>query len=129
MQKRFVPNTTVSSLVNLKFHNAIEKSSIESTSFTFNNFTAFFDDDGLGNVRVFRYNSAKEKVAINATIGTIDYVTGELNINSFLVSAFDGIEVKVNANPVSKDISPVREQVLIISTADAVITTTAEVGD
>ncbi len=129
MQKRFVPNTTVTSLVNLKFHNAIEKNSILSTSFTFNNFTAFLDDDGLGNLRVFRYNSDKQKVAINATIGTINYTTGELNINSFLVSAFDGIEVKVNAKPVAKDITPVREQIIIISTSDAVITTQGEVGD
>ncbi|RPF76509.1 MAG: hypothetical protein CBE14_002295 [Rickettsiales bacterium TMED254] len=129
MQKRFVPSTSSKQLVKLEYHNAIEAGSLLSTSFTFNNFTAFIDDDGLGNVRIFRFNTAKEKVSINSNAGTIDYTTGEVNINDFLVSAFDGIEVKVNANPVNKDIVPVREQVIIVSSSDAVITTKAEVGD
>ncbi len=129
MQKRFVPSTTTASLVNILFHNAVQKSSISSTAFTYNNFIAYLDDDGLGNIRVFRYNSAKQKVAIEANAGTIDYTTGEIKINSFVVTAYDGIEIKVNADPVSKDIVPVREQIIIISTEDSTITTTGEVGD
>ena len=118
MQKRFVPSTTTASLVNILFHNAVQKSSISSTAFTYNSFIAYLDDDGVGNIRVFRYNSAKQKVAIEANAGTIDYTTGEIKINSFVVTAYDGIEIKVNADPVSKDIVPVREQIIIISTED-----------
>ena len=40
MQKRFVPSTTSATLVELEFHNSVKVSSISSTSFTFNNFTA-----------------------------------------------------------------------------------------
>ncbi len=129
MQKRFVPSTVSKQLIKLEYHNAIVPSSLLSTSFTFNNFTAFLDDDGLGNVRIFRFNSDKQKVSINSTAGTINYTTGEVNINDFLVSAFDGIEIKVDADPVNKDIVPVREQIIIISSADATINTTSEVGD
>lgn len=129
MQKRFVPSTTSATLVELEFHNSIEKSSIISTPFTFNNFTAQLDDDGLGNIRIFRFNTEKEKVFINSTAGTIDYVTGKISINTFVVSAYEGIEIKVNANPVNKDIVPVREQIIIISSADAVINTEAEVSN
>ena len=86
------------------------------------------DDDGLGNIRIFRFNTDKEKVFIDATAGTIDYTTGKLSMSSFLVSAFDGIEIKVNADPVNKDIVPVREQIIIISSADAIIETEAEVN-
>ena len=128
MQKRFVPSTTSATLVELEFHNSVKVSSISSTSFTFNNFTARLDDDGLGNVRIFRFNTDKEKVFIDATAGTIDYTTGKLSMSSFLVSAFDGIEIKVNADPVNKDIVPVREQIIIISSADAIIETEAEVN-
>ena len=128
MQKRFVPSTTSATLVELEFHNSVKVSSISSTSFTFNNFTAQLDDDGLGNVRIFRFNTDKEKVFIDATAGTIDYTTGKLSMSSFLVSAFDGIEIKVNADPVNKDIVPVREQIIIISSADAIIETEAEVN-
>ena len=128
MQKRFVPSTTSATLVELEFHNSVKVSSISSTSFTFNNFTAQLDDDGLGNVRIFRFNTDKEKVFIDATAGTIDYTTGKLSMSSFLVSAFDGIEIKVNADPVNKDIVPVREQIIIISSADAIIETEADVN-
>ena len=128
MQKRFVPSTTSATLVELEFHNPIKTSSITSTPFTFNDFTAQLDDDGLGNVRIFRFNTDKEKVFINATAGTIDYTTGKLSMSSFVVSAFDGIEIEVNADPVNKDIVPVREQIIIISSEDAVIKTEAEVN-
>ena len=129
MQKRFVPSRTSATLVELEFHNAIEKNSITSTTFTFNNFIAQLDDDGLGNIRMFRFNTEKEQVFIDSKAGTIDYTIGKVSLNSFVVSAFDGIEVKVNANPVNKDIVPVREQIIIISSADAVINTQAEVSN
>jgi len=128
MQKRFVPSTTSATLVELEFHNPIKTSSITSTAFTFNNFIARLDDDGIGNVRIFRFNTDKEKVFIDAKAGSIDYTTGKLSMSSFLVSAFDGIEIKVNADPVNKDIVPVREQIIIISSEDAVIETEAEVN-
>ena len=50
-------------------------------------------------------------------------------MSSFFVSAYDGIEIKVSADPVNKDIVPVREQIIIISSADAVINTQAEVSN
>jgi len=129
IQKRFVPSTTTSSLVELQYHNALQPSSISSTAFTFNNFISRLDDDGLGNIRIFRFNEQKQKVFVNSTAGTVDYSTGKIFINNFIVSAFDGIEIKVNANPANKDIVPVREQILIISSADAVINTQAEVSN
>ncbi len=129
IQKRFVPSTTTSSLIELQYHNALQPSSISSTAFTFNNFISRLDDDGLGNIRIFRFNEQKQKVFVNSTAGTVDYSTGKISINNFIVSAFDGIEIKVNANPANKDIVPVREQILIISSADAVINTQAEVSN
>ena len=129
IQKRFVPSTTTSSLIELQYHNALQPSSISSTAFTFNNFISRLDDDGLGNIRIFRFNEQKQKVFVNSTAGTVDYSTGKISINNFIVSAFDGIEIKVNANPANKDIVPVREQILIISSADAIINTQAEVSN
>ena len=81
------------------------------------------------NIRIFRFNTDKEKVFVDSTAGTIDYTTGKLTMSSFFVSAYDGIEIKVSADPVNKDIVPVREQIIIISSADAVINTQAEVSN
>ena len=38
-------------------------------------------------------------------IGTVDYVSGEVKINSFKTSSFNGSAIKVFANPVSRTIS------------------------
>ena len=78
---------------------------------------------------MFRFNTEKQQVFINSTAGTVNYTTGKISLNSFIVSAYDGIEVKVNAKPANKDIVPVREQIIIISSADAVIDTQAEVSN
>ena len=49
-----MPSTTSATLVELEFHSPIKTSLISSAPFTFNNFIAQLDDDGLGNVRIFQ---------------------------------------------------------------------------
>ena len=80
IQKRFVPSTTTSSLIELQYHNATKQTSISSTAFTFNNFISRLDDDGLGNIRMFRFNEQKQKVFVNSTAGTVDYSTGKISL-------------------------------------------------
>ena len=126
IEKRFVPNTSVAQKVTLNFNNELRKSSISSTQFTYSGFEAYLDDDGLGNVNIFRYNQAKQKVNIVQNAGTIDYTTGMLSINSFNPSAYADIELKVSATPERFDVTPVREQILIMQSADAIITVIGE---
>ena len=80
LQKRFVPDVNLSQQYILKFKNALTKSTLSSTQFTFDGYQAFFGDDGLGKVTIFRFDSALEKVIIKDNTGTIDYDTGEVNI-------------------------------------------------
>jgi hypothetical protein len=126
LQKRFVPNINAAELVNLKFNNAVRTLSVTSTQFTFNTFASFIDDDGKGNIRIYRFDSNNNKVVINATAGTIDYNTGEIKINQFKPTAYAGIEMKVSVAPVNFDVVPVREQILIMNSGDAVITVVGE---
>ena len=95
----------------MQYHNALQLSSISSTAFTFNNFISRLDDDGLVISEFLDLMNKNKKVFVNSTAGTVDYSTGKISINNFIVSAFDGIEIKVNANPANKDIVPVREQI------------------
>lgn len=127
IQKRFVPNTQVAEKVTLRFNNAIRTSTLSSTKFTFNGFDAFLDDDGLGNVNIFRYNADKQKVNIVTAAGSIDYTTGLVEIEKFRPSAFDGIETKVTVEPVNLDVTPVREQILIMRGNDATISAIGEI--
>jgi hypothetical protein len=128
IQKRFVPNTQVAEKVTLRFNNAIRTSTLSSTKFTFNGFDAFLDDDGLGNINIFRFNADKQKVNIVNAIGSINYDTGLVEIEGFNPSAYDGIEIKVSVQPVSLDITPVREQILIMRGSDATITAVSEIN-
>jgi hypothetical protein len=74
---------------------------------------------------VFRYADNKETVLIPKT-GNIDYDTGVVNIENFKPTAFSGIEIKVNVKPEKTDVTPVREQILIMDSKDSVISVIGE---
>jgi len=126
IQKRFTPDTNVAETITLKFKNEIRVNSIDSTSFTYNGFQSFFDDDGLGNVNVYRYNEEKVKTNVVENAGTINYTTGEVVVNNFAPSAYEGIEIKVSASPVNLDIVPTQETIVVLDAEAATFTSTSE---
>lgn len=126
MQKRFVPNTQRAEKVELYFNNEIRESTLTSTSFTFQGFTCFLDDDGLGNVRIYRFNADRQKIVILSNAGTVDYDVGTIEIENFAPTAYSGIEIKVTITPDRLDLIPVREQILIISANDTTVTLVGE---
>tara|TARA_R110000772_G_scaffold7228_4_gene24741 strand:+ start:2906 stop:4678 length:1773 start_codon:yes stop_codon:yes gene_type:complete len=126
IQKRFVPNTNLAERVTLNFNNPLRVMTITSTQFTLNGFQASLDDDGKGNIRIYRFNERKEKVFINATAGTVDYTNGIVVLNAFRPSAYTGIEMKVTVTPDRLDIIPIREQILIMDVNDASVTLVGE---
>lgn len=126
LQKRFVPNTNQAEREVLNFNNALTAGTLISTQFTLQGFSCFIDDDSNGNVRIFRFNESKQKVFISETAGTINYTTGAVVINAFQPSAFVGIEIKVTATPSRPDVTPVREQILIMDANDATVTLVGE---
>lgn len=126
MQKRFVPNVNVAEKVTLRFNNPIRPGTVISTQFTYSGFIAYFDDDEEGNVNIFRYDSNRQKVNIIAAAGTVDYTAGTIEIEGFAPTAYADIQLKVDATPDRLDIIPVREQVLVMDSADAIITVVPE---
>jgi len=127
IQKRISPNTQRAEKVTLRFSNAIRKGTLESTSFTYNNFTAFLSDDSNGNVNIFRYNANKQKVNIITNAGTINYDTGLVEIENFAPTAYEGIQLRVSVESVNLDVTPIREQILIMNGVDATINAIAEI--
>ena len=126
VQKRFTPDLNTQQTVSLKFKNELRTSSIDSTSFTYSGFQSFFDDDGLGNVNIYRYNEDKVKTNVVENAGTIDYDTGEVVVNNFAPTAYEGIEIKVTATPENLDIVPTQETIIVLDPEAASITATAE---
>ena len=127
LENRFIPNIQTAERVLVKFNNSLRAGTLSSTSFTFLGFSAFLDDDSLGNVRIYRFNSSRQKVFIDTTAGTVDYKNGTINIEGFAPTAYSGIEMKIYATPATLDIAPQREQILILNSTDAVITPVAEI--
>ena len=125
VQKRFTPTTQRTQKITLKYNNAIRRNSLTSTEFTYSGYSAYLNDDGNGNINVFRYADNKETVIVPNT-GNIDYETGVVNIENFQPTAFSGIEIKVNVKPEKTDVTPVREQILIMDSRDSNVTVIGE---
>jgi len=126
IQKRFAPNLTTSQKVTLRYRNEIERSSISSTQFTYSGFPCFLDDDGVGNVRIYRFNESKAKVFISTAAGVVDYSTGTVELENFAPTAYVGTEIKVNAIPEKLDVTPLLEQIILIESNDIVVNATGE---
>ena len=97
----------------------------------------FFDDDGEGNLRTY-YLVGNVRTYTDTTAGTVDYSTGAIKTNAInltSVSNVDGLTstvIRITAIPSSKDIVPVRNQILEIDFANTTITgelDTVAVGD
>ena len=132
MAKLFTPEISTSKNYNLNFnnkfynphsgHNSAGGGVIASTGFYLNGVTTttyFFDDDGAGNLRIYSIVSG-ERVYLNSTAGTVDYVNGTISINAIIITAVAQVDnssssqIRVTAIPNSYDVTPVRNQILEI---------------
>jgi hypothetical protein len=91
----------------------------------------FLDDDGEGNIRRYRVISGVRTYA-NNTQGTINYITGEIQLNSLNVSEISNIrgssstQIELTVTPSSNDIVPVRNQIIEIDVANSSINVEAD---
>lgn len=113
-------------LVELNFNNPIRPSTLSSTQFKYNGFDAFLGDDGLGRVSIFRYNDTKQKVDIIVLAGTIDYTSGRILVQNFLPTSYSDQSLNITVTTENLDIIPVREQILLMDSADAKINVVGE---
>ena len=129
MQKRFTPSTTTSTTYVVKFTNAIKDNGnagdIVSTTFTYEGYSSYLRDAASNNIMQVVRTSGGSVAIVADAIGTIDYAAGTVTLNSFLPTAVDNSGViKLSAEPVNKDITPVRDQILQID--DTTVTTTED---
>ena len=134
LAKFFTPTLSTSTNYNLNFNNKFYNPHsghtgtggvggiVASTGFFLNNVTTttyFFDDDGAGNLRVYSVVSG-ERVYLDSTAGTVDYINGTIAINAIIITGVaevDGsssTQIRVTVIPNSYDVTPVRNQILEI---------------
>ena len=103
-------------------HNAGGGGVVASTGFyimgdTTNKF--FWDDDGKGNLRRY-YLVGSTRTYVDANAGTVDYANGIITTKSISISTIDNVDeipstkIRITVVPNSKDIIPLRNQLLEI---------------
>jgi hypothetical protein len=121
MQKRFIPITDTATTYSLSFNNTLEAitaDAISSSSFTYAGIEGCeFDEDGLGNVRIFHVVNGGRSY-VNETAGTINYRTGVIILDSLLITDFEGDEIKIDVEPEKQDLNGVRNQILLFADAE-----------
>jgi len=121
-EKRFVPS--LSSLLTYKIdfkaaiYNPFEgyQGAVASTAFNLEGTTQelYLDDDGYGRIRLY-YLDGNTKIFTNTDAGTVNYSTGIIQLNSFIFSDYAGDEVKINIEPLEKDLTPTKSQIVLLS--------------
>jgi hypothetical protein len=130
MRKTFAPNLSSINTYNIRFNIPIQNLSsagnsssytgfgcLTSSSFTYQNQTCYFDDNGYGTLRIY-YRSGKGdngRIYTNYNAGTIDYLNGIVTIVSFLPGAIDSDVISVFVAPVDPNITPIRNQIMLMS--------------
>ena len=137
--KLFTPKLTEAQSYTINFNNKLHNPHsghnesaggiISSTGFKINADavnTMYLNDDGAGNLRIY-YLSEGSKVYYSSKYGTVDYITGVVKITSAFITTIsdvDGVistQIRITAIPDSKDIIPVRNQLLEIDMINTTI--------
>lgn len=144
IRKSFTPTTGSSTNYTVYFsnplynphtgHRSAEGGVLSSTGFKVEGDATniyFFDDDGAGNLRRY-YLVGSVRTYVDNTAGTINYSTGQVDINSVNISTIENIRgsastvIELTVQPNSNDIVPVRNQILNIDVANSTITVTPD---
>jgi hypothetical protein len=144
IRKSFTPTTGSSTNYTVYFsnplynphtgHRSAEGGVLSSTGFKVEGDATniyFFDDDGSGNLRRY-YLVGSVRTYVDNTAGTINYSTGQVDINSVNISSIENIRgsastvIEITVQPNSNDIVPVRNQILNIDVANSTITVTPD---
>ena len=116
------PNFNIDSLYKLNFVNPIYTEKVPEEAFLSTGFyidnsdtVYYLDDDGVGNIRLFsRISGTGEKLIKNAKIGTINYETGKIQVNSLKITSLYEANFYWKMKTASYDVISVRNQIVDI---------------
>ena len=116
LEKRIVPTLNTNETFVLNFNNEIYReipkdnkfvdgtAPVSSTTFTFGDTAGCsFRDNGDGKLQIVQ-DSTSGLAIISQEVGSVNYETGTVKIDSFKTSGYIGSAIKVFANPVSRTI-------------------------
>lgn len=113
----------------IDLNNAIENlgpGSVTSTVFNNKGASTFIQDDGKGVLQLYKITSTGSNELALSNIGSVDYSTGRIDIDTIEYTSFSGSYVTIKARPRDLNITPVREQILLIDRADVTVNAAIE---
>ena len=117
MYRDIQPVPNIIRTVNYSYENKLDSDEAEgcisSTAFTFEGQACSLDDDGNGNIRIITVQAGTEVVLVS-NAGTVNYNTGEVTLQDFVVSSFEGSSLRIFALPELRDIISTRNIILNI---------------
>ena len=122
IRREFLPNYNVSAEYRLNLISPISEDGgkqgdvFSTTGFFVPNKTEvhYLDDDSLGNVRLYYFNSNFDKIIVNPTIGVIDYKAGTVVVNNLNIVSLAGSVFEMQIKPESNDIVSALNQIVNI---------------
>jgi hypothetical protein len=133
LRKTFSPSTSALNSYVARFNNSIQRlgtkeladslqkpgfGTLTSSSFTYaGKSESYLDDTGYGTIRTYYKSTVGTlgRTYTNYNTGTVDYDAGIVRLNSFQPSAFSGETMSIVVAPSSPNISPIRNQILLMS--------------
>lgn len=116
LKNRLVINLGIATSYESKYNNEILPGTLESSKFTCDGYlNCFLEDDSNGNISVYTI-SGDAKIAVKNNIGKVNYTQGSLELTGFIPTELVGDKDYIDLifTPRSSDLSPVRNQILLI---------------
>jgi hypothetical protein len=129
MEKRFKPRLGSVDDYKLQFGNAFVPGTLTSGAFVDTLDPSFvsgdkyyFDDNGSGILRVYKFIGTTRKYT-KPSAGTVDYTTGTITLTKFKPQDVldTNKELRITVNPLTNDIIPVRNNIIIIEGSDVTV--------
>ena len=133
LERRFEPAIGVTANYTIDFGNPILHPHdghipvISSSAFSYKDdddtvITAYLDDDGFGNVRLWKVGVNGEQILVyfgTNSVGTINYETGVINLNNFRpLSYLNNSHIKINVPLQNKNVFADRSRILTVDGVD-----------
>ena len=138
LTKRVIPTIGTENTFNIELNNAIRQldaeheeheghvSVVTSTFFTTKNRSARLVDNGSGRLTAVAVGSDGTEETIISNAGTVNYATGQIQINRLQIDDFQGSYLKISAVPQTFDVVPATNQILLIDNIDVNVIPVAE---
>jgi hypothetical protein len=100
-------------------HPLLDRHTISSSSFKYNNTDVTLEDNGSGIIRIVQTIGDLHKKLRD--VGTVNYKTGFIQLTNFNVDSYQGTALKIYAKPKDNDISVSKNTILTIEPSEIVI--------